>query len=200
MLTDAAQTYSTVFAPELFVLLCGLFLIGYEWRGSETASSTGFGARIAVLGVGWLVAFAVYQGVPQLVDTLPERGSDVTASIGLSVGIMVIWVIWRLRDWGTVTSGFAALIVGVTIPHLLITPVWDISGHVLYAMTPAGYLFLIDRRFVPLLVVGLGMVIARPLAGAHTWPQSLGGFALAGAFLVAASRVYSTTLWIYITA
>jgi membrane-associated phospholipid phosphatase len=90
-----------------------------------------------------------------------------------------------LREWGTVVPGFAALLVGVTVPHLLITPFWDVSSHVLYAVAPAGYLFLVDRRFVPLVVVGLGMVVARPLARAHTWTESIGGLVLASVFLIA---------------
>ncbi len=188
MLADAAQTYSAVFAPELFVLLCGLLVVGYEWRQSVDPTLAGLGARVGVLSLGWVVAFAIYQGVPRAVGTLPEWGPDATGSAGLGVGIALIWLVWRVREWGTVVPGFAALLVAVTIPHLLITPFWDVSSHVLYAVTPAGYLFLVDRRFVPLVVVGLGMVVARPLAGAHTWAESIGGLVLASAFLFALFR------------
>jgi len=75
------------------------------------------------------------------------------------------------------------LLIAATVPHLLITPFWDVSSHVLYAAVPAGYLAVVDRRFVPVLVVPVGMVFARPLAGAHTWPESIGGFVLAGLVL-----------------
>lgn len=189
MLADAAQAYSAVFAPELFVLACALLVVGYEWRRAEGAPGFGLGARAAVLGLGWVVAFALYRGVPRAVGTLPEWGPDATGSVGLGVGMLVIWLVWRLRGWGRLVPEFALLLVGVTVPHLLLTPFWDVSSHVLYAAVPAGYLSMVDRRFAPLVLVALGMVLARPLAGAHTWLQSVGGLVLSLAFLVALSRL-----------
>ncbi|WP_254280316.1 hypothetical protein [Haloarcula marina] len=185
MLRGISQTYSAVFAPELFVLLCGLLLVGYEWRDAATRSVAGLGARLGVLGSGWAVAFLIYQGVPRMVAAVPEWGLDATGSAGLGVGILVIWAGWRWRDWGDLVPGFAAILVAVTVPHLAVTPFWDISSHVLYAVVPAGYLLFVDTRFVPLFVIALGMVLARPLAGAHTWLQSVGGLALALVFLAA---------------
>lgn len=189
MLSDAARLYADVFAPELFVLFCGLCLIGYEWRAVTGRSLAGLGARVSVLAVGWAVGLAVYEGVPLLVGTVPEWGPDATGSAGLGLGILLIWLAWRRFDWGERVPVFSALLVAVTVPHLLITPFWDISTHVLYAVVPAGYLGSLDRRFVPLAVVAAGMVVARPLAGAHTWPQSIAGLLL-GVAAVAAWRRY----------
>ncbi len=191
---EVARTYSEMFAPELFVLLCSLLVVGYEWRTSSEGSLGGLSKRVIVVACGWGIAFAIYQGVPRVVGTLPEWGTNATGSAGLAIGILVIWFGWRIWDWGSTVPEFALLLVGVTVPHLLITPFWDISSHVLYAMTPAGYLSLVDRRFVPLIVVALGMVVARPLAEAHTWLQSIGGLVLALAFLLALSRVSSRTV------
>lgn len=188
---EIARTYSEVFAPEIFVLLCSLLVIGYEWRTSSDNSLAGLGKRVGVLILGWSVAFAIYQGVPQVVGTLPEWGADATGSAGLAVGMLVIWVGWRIWDWGNIMPEYTLLLVGVTIPHLLVTPFWDISSHVLYAMTPAGYLLMVVRRFVPVIFVALGMVAARPLADAHTWLQSIGGLVLALVCLLVLSRVRS---------
>jgi len=190
-MSEIARTYSAVFAPEIFVLLCSLCLIGYEWRSTSGHSPVGLGKRLAVLGFGWVVAFVIYQGVPHVVGPLPEWGADATGSAGLAIGMLAIWAGWRIWSWGDIMPEFALLLVAVTIPHLLITPFWDISSHVLYAMAPAGYLLLVDRRFVPLSIVALGMVVARPLADAHTWLQSIGGLALALAFLIALAQVAS---------
>ncbi|PAU85173.1 hypothetical protein CK500_00440 [Halorubrum salipaludis] len=187
MLAAAARTYSAVFAPELFVLLCALLLVGYEWRGDPDRSPSDLAPRVGVVGIGWALAFAVYEGVPLLVD-LPAWGSDLTGSVGLGVGLGIIWLGWRLGGWGALVEGFAALLVAVTVPHLLITPFWAVSSHVLYALAPAGYLFAVDRRFAPLFAAGLGMIAVRPLAGAHTWGESVGAAFLAGAFLVALLR------------
>ncbi|WP_277540180.1 hypothetical protein [Haloarcula laminariae] len=188
MLTDTARLYSDVFAPELFVLLCGACLIGYEWYGLTDRSPVGLGARFGVLALGWAVGLAIYEGVPVLFESAPAWAPDATGSLGLGVGILVIWLGWRRFEWGSHVPVFSALLVGVTVPHLLITPFWDISTHVLYAVVPAGYLVRVDRRFAPLALVALGMVFARPLAGAHTWPQSVAGLVLGVAFVAASHR------------
>ncbi|UIO99925.1 hypothetical protein Hbl1158_00695 [Halobaculum sp. CBA1158] len=184
--TGIASTYSAVFAPELFVLLCGLIALGYEWRRASRRSLAGLAARIGVLGVGWGVAFAVYQGLPRLLAAAPAWTTDATGSVGLGAGLLVIRGWWRRAGWGAVVPEYALVLVAVTVPHLVITPVWDVSSHVLYAVVPAGVLTLVDRRAAPLVVVALGMVVARPLAGAHTWGESIGGLALG----VAALAVY----------
>jgi hypothetical protein len=188
MLTDLAQMYSEVFAPEFFVLICSLLVISYEWRADTAHSLAGLGVRVGVLGLGWVVAFAIYQGVPRMVGELPKWGMDFTGSAGLGVGILLIWFVWRRRDWGDLVPAFSLLLVAVTVPHLLITPIWDISSHVIYAVVPAGYLLVVDARFAPVAVVAVGMVAARPLAGAHTWLQSIAGLLLSVVVLVGLVR------------
>ena len=188
MLTAAAQLYSDVFTPELFVLLCGLCLIGYEWRGLPNPSLTGLGARLGVLALGWAIGLVIYEGVPLLFETVPTWTPDATGSAGLGVGVLVIWLGWRVWAWGEYVPVFSALLVGVTVPHLLITPLWDISTHVLYAVVPAGYLVTVDRRFAPLAAIAVGMVFARPWAGAHTWLQSVAGLVLGIGFVAAYLR------------
>jgi hypothetical protein len=188
MLTDAARAYSELFSPEYFVLVCSLLLVGYEWRESTPRSVAGLGARVGAVGAGWAVAFAVYRGLPRALGTVPEWGPDATGSAGLGVGVAGIWLAWRLRGWGERVPAYAAVLVAATVPHLLVTPFWDVSSHVLYAVVPAGYLTVTDRRFAPLAAVALAMVAARPLAGAHTWAQSVGGLALGAACLVALRR------------
>lgn len=189
MSASIASTYSAVFAPELFVLVCGLAAVCYEWWRSSRQSWIGIAARVGVLGFGWAVAFAVYQGVPALLAAAPAWATDATGSVGLGVGLLVIWGWWRRAGWGPIVPDYALLLVAVTVPHLLITPVWDVSSHVLYAVVPAGFLTLVDRRAAPLALVALGMVVARPLAGAHTWGESLGGLALGVAALAAYASI-----------
>lgn len=188
MVSEAAVTYSAVFAPELFVFLCGLCVIGYEWWRAAYSSLAGLVMRLGVLLAGWAVGFAVYKGVPALLSSVPTWGPDFTGSAGLGLGVLCIWWAWRRLDWGEEVPGFSLALVVATVPHLAVTPVWDVSSHVLYAVVPAGYLVLVDRRFVPLGLVALGMVLARPLAGAHTWAQSVGGLLLGVAVLWAYDR------------
>lgn len=191
MVAGAARWYAAVFAPEFFVLVCCLCLVGYERRERSDGSIAGLAARIGVLGLAWTIAFVVYRGLPRLVEAVPAWGPDATGSAGLGLGMLVIWGCWRVRDWGHVIPEFSLLLLGVTVPHLLITPFWDVSSHVLYAAVPAGYLFLVTVRFAPFLLVGLGMVVARPLAGAHTWPESIGGLVLSVVALLVLVRYRS---------
>ena len=193
MSASIAPTYSAAFAPELFVLLCGLVAVGYELRRSTRPSTsdlwTEIAARVGVLGFGWAVAFAVYRGLPGLLATAPAWTTNATGSVGLGVGLLVIRGWWRRAEWGTVVPEYALLVVAVTVPHLVITPVWDLSSHVLYAVVPAGFLTLVGRRAAPPALVAPAIVVARPPAGAHTWAESLGGLVLGVAALAAYASV-----------
>ncbi|WP_210423538.1 hypothetical protein [Halorussus marinus] len=186
MVTELARLYSEAFAPEYFVLLCTIALVGHEWRRRRFGPAGLAGRALAVVA-GWAVAFAIYESTGAVFESVPSWGEDFTGSVGLGVGILLIGIVWRLREWGRHVPRFAALLLGVTVVHVAITPFWDVSSHVAYAVAPAGYLVSADRRFWPLLAVAIGMVAARPLAGAHTWLQSIGGFALAAAFIAGLS-------------
>lgn len=184
MVTEFAELYSAVFAPEYFVLVCTLALVGYELRGESRAAPAQLAGRFATVVGGWTVAFSIYQSTELVFETVPSWGADFTGSVGLGVGIALIGAVWWGRDWGEYVPRFAAVLFGMTVVHTVATPFWDVSSHVAYAVAPAGYLVVADRRFAPLLAVALGMVLARPLAGAHTWLQSVGGLVLAGAFVL----------------
>lgn len=189
MLDAAAQAYSDVFAPELFVLYCVVLLAAYELRGGDAALRP-VAARLGAIAAGWVLAYAVVAGVPQVVDASAGWREDVVESVALVLGLGAIWLAWRRRSWGECVPRFVALLVLVTVPHVLVVPFWDVSGHVLYATTSAGALLAADRRFLPLVVVPLGMVASRPLAGAHTWPQAVGGLLLGAAVVLAAHVVW----------
>lgn len=187
--SDVARVYSTVFAPELFILLCVVVLVGQEYRRGRPAAARELAPRLGVLGAGWLVGLAIYRGVPLAVGPVPKWVSDSLGSIGLVVALAAIVVAWQLRAWGGLVPGFAGILVAISVPHLVITPFWDISSHVLYTVVPAGALAWVDRRFAVLAAVPAGMVLARPLAGVHTWPQSIAGLALGMLALVVYDRI-----------
>lgn len=196
MVTVAAQYYSDVFAPELFVLICMLALVTYEWRSRAGGGADlgRIGAQVGVIALAWAIGLAVYLGVPALLDAPPEWAPDATGSAGLALGMVLVWGVWRQQAWGDHVPTFALALIVVTVPHLLITPVWDVSSHVTYALVPAGVLVLVASRFLPLLLIAIGMVPARPLSGAHTWPEAIGGVVLAAVVLaVFVSRVRGET-------
>lgn len=182
METELARAFSELFAPEYFVLFCTVSLLVFEWRSRGRADR--LLSRVGVVGAAWALAFAVYQATPLLFEPVPPWGEDLVGGLGLAFGFSVIWAAWRRRRWGPLVPEFATLLISLTVLHSVIVPFWDISGHVIYTTAPSGYLSFVDRRFAPLLVVAVGMVASRPLAGAHTWLQSIAGFAVAGAFVL----------------
>lgn len=182
-----AALFSTVFAPELFVLAATLLLIGYElrrtdWRWQRLA------ARIAVVGVAWLVAFTVYRGGPIFVAGTVPGGEDFFASSGLIVGFVLIGIVWRRRVWGRLVPAYCLLLITTSVLHIVVVPVWDVSSHVVYAAVPSAYLVTVDRRFGVLFVVPLGLTWSRVALDAHTPGEALGGLAVAAVIVAVAIR------------
>jgi membrane-associated phospholipid phosphatase len=83
---------------------------------------------------------------------------------------------------------YCLLLVGTSVLHALVVPVWDVSSHVLYAVVPTAYLLAVDRRFAVLAAVPPALVWSRVSLGAHTLAEALGGFALGLLIAVAALR------------
>lgn len=183
MSIDVAQLYSDVFAPEYFLLLATLLVLGYERRDGSRSRPKRLAAQLGVLALAWGLAYAVYDSATLVFETVPAWGDDIMGSLGLAVGFLVLAGAWTVRDWGRRIPAFALFLIAVTIAHAAIVPFWNVSSHVTYTAAPAGYLGTLHRRLLPLLIVPLGMVFSRVFVDAHTWAQSIGGLVLAGAFL-----------------
>lgn len=184
-----ADTLSTVFTPELFVLLTTLLCVGYERRHDLTA--TALAPRLGAVAAAWALAFAVYRGGEAAVGTAVPGGDDFFAALGLIVAFSAIGLAWRRRDWGTLTPPYAALLVTTSVVHLVVVPLWNASSHVIYAAVPAAALVAADRRFAPLLLVAPLMVWSRIATGAHSVDEAVGGLVVAGAVLAVAAAVGS---------
>lgn len=176
-----ADTVATVFAPELFVLLTTLLLVGYERR--DALDPKPLAARLGVVAGAWVLAFAVYQGGPELLDTAIPGGDDFFAALGLIVAFAGIALAWRQFEWGSLIPPYATVLVVTSLLHLVVVPLWDASSHVIYAAVPAGTLVAADRRFVPLLLVAPLLVWSRIATGAHTVDEAVGGLLVAGVVL-----------------
>ena len=168
MAVDIAQAYSDAFAPELFVLFCTLLLLGYERRITRPAiesrrpsSRWGLLARLGVVAGAWTLAFAIYQSVPLVFEQTPQWGDDLFGGLGLAAGFACIGLVWRYRRWGRLLPEFAALLIAVTVVHSVVTPFWDVSSHVLYAATPAGYLGAVTTEWGA----------TQRLDNRYTWPR-----------------------------
>lgn len=177
----AADTVSTVFAPELFVLVATVLLVGSERH--RNWELRGIAVRLGVVAAAWLVAFAVYRGGEGIVPVAAPGGEDFFATLGLIVAFAGIRVAWRRFDWGTLVPPYALLLIGTSLLHLVVVPVWDVSSHVIYATVPVGALIAVDRQFAPLTVVPLLLVWSRVATGAHTVEEVVGGLVVAMAVL-----------------
>ncbi|ELZ24883.1 hypothetical protein C475_11620 [Halosimplex carlsbadense 2-9-1] len=195
VLERAIGLYGYVFHPITVLGVGSLLLIHREWR-DEGADRAALGRRVgAFLGAGALALvptaafFVLFRGgLARAVGGSSWRLDEVVAT-GVLIAAGVTWFVWRRYEWGPVVPGAMVTFATVTVPYALLAPVWDISGHVIYALAPTLYLALVDRRYAPLLVVPVLMVPTRVWVEAHTWAQSVAGFAVAAAITIGLYRV-----------
>jgi len=195
VLERAIGLYGYVFHPITVLGVGSLLLIHREWR-DQNAGRDALWRRIgAFLGAGALALvptaafFVLFRGgLGRAVGGSSWRLDEVVAA-GVLIAAGVTWFVWRRYEWGAVVPGAMATFATVTVPYAALAPVWDISGHVIYALAPTLSLALVDRRYAPLLVVPVLMVPTRVWVEAHTWTQSIAGFAVAAAVAVGLYRV-----------
>ena len=178
---SVADTVATVFAPELFVLLATLLLVGYERR--DALHPKPLAARLGVVAGAWVLAFAVYRVGARIAGTRVPGGDDFFAALGLIVAFAGIALAWRQFEWGSLLPPYAALLVVTSLLHLVVVPLWDASSHVIYAAVPAGALTAVDRRFAPLFLVTPLLVWNRIATDAHTVDEAVGGLVVAAVVL-----------------
>lgn len=173
--------YPYVFHPGVVVgggLLLLIFLEwrrqggrGVPWRRLGTVAGAGLlslvptAAYMLVTGQG---PFETMQGNVWEVDALVGSGMLVVAA--------VVWTVWRRRSWGPLVPVAMEALALVTLPYVLLSPVWNVSGHVVFALMPTLYLTLLARRFAPLLAIPIVMVPNRLYLETHTVDQVVGAF------------------------
>jgi|Deesub1362B_J571_1020462.scaffolds.fasta_scaffold00197_29 membrane-associated phospholipid phosphatase len=176
--------YQDAFNPVYFLLLCSLPVLYYDWRNAGGS----LGVRILTVLFSWVTAFAIYKSYFILAPNAPQCVEDFFAVAGLTMAIAITAFIWRMKGYGREMIGAIIAAIAVSIPYTLISPFWNISGHVAYTAGPVIYLTSLNRKFVALLPIPLLMVVNRPLVHAHTWEQSIAGFFLG--FLALAGVLY----------
>lgn len=191
----AVELFPYVFHPSTVLALGVLLLVHYEWDRQAAGRATLWRRVGAFLGAG-VLAF-----VPTVLYFVLARGSlskalqgsswqlDMMVAAGVYVAAGTTWYLWHRFDWGALVPEAMVLLAAVIVPYTVLSPFWDISGHVIIALTPLLYLTLLDRRYWPLLSIPVLMVPNRVMVNAHSWPESVGGFVVAAVITVGLYRL-----------
>ena len=185
---DQAMTYYPYVFHPITVLGVGiLLLVHHEWarQGLDRAAlwrRVGSFLGAGLLGLVPTVAYFLASGANPIQATQGNGWTmDALVASGLFIAATITWFVWRRFDWGQLVPGMMVVILASTVPYAALSPVWNVSGHVIISLVPALYLTLVDRKFWPLLLVPVVMVPNRVYLDAHTWAQSVGAFLVAAA-------------------
>jgi membrane-associated phospholipid phosphatase len=200
LLRQAMVYYPYVFHP-ITVLGVGIALLIYlEWDRQDADAGALWRRLGALAGAGLLslaptAAFMLVTGKGPMQTT---RGNawqiDSLVASGLFIVAGLLWAVWWWYDWGSLVPDGMETLAAVTAPYMVLSPVWNVSGHVIIALMPTLYLTLVDRRFWPSLAIPLVMVPNRILLGTHTWAQTIGGFLIAAVVVVGLTRLQTGDL------
>ncbi|WP_135362915.1 phosphoesterase [Halosimplex halophilum] len=191
LLGRAVDLYGYVFHPSTVIGLGVLLLIHYEWAGQSADRSLLWKRWGAFVGAGvlgfvpTLAFFALQRGTLSKAFSGSSWQLDMMVASGVVLGAAITWGVWRRYDWGRLVPGGMAALIAVVPPYAALSPFWDISGHVIFALAPTLYLALLDRKFLPLLAIPVVMVPTRVLVNAHSALESVAGFVVAAAIVVA---------------
>lgn len=184
LLSLAMEYYPYVVHPITVLGVGILVLIHYEWD-LQAADTPELQRRIGgFLGAGITAllptaAYFLLTGADPIQATKGNSWQmDALVASGILLAAAITWYLWQRFEWGPLVPNAMQTLAAVTIPYILISPIWNISGHVIVALMPTLYLTLVDRKFWPLLVIPVVMVPNRVFLDAHTWAQSIGGFLL----------------------
>ncbi|MDG5777060.1 phosphoesterase [Haloarculaceae archaeon H-GB2-1] len=188
------RAYPYVFHPATTLGLGLLVLLYYEWR-RQSASRTALWRRLGVLLGSGSIAFSptvVYMIVTGNGLRATTKGNvwqvDWLVGGGILLAMAALWTVWTRFGWGALFSNGLEAVTAAMVPYLLLSPFWNVSGHVIIAVVPLLYLTLVDATFWPLLAIPVVMVPNRIYLDAHTWPQALGAFVLGAALTLVVYR------------
>lgn len=167
------EVYDDVFNPLYFLFICALAVIYYD---SKKTGRLYAGILTAFLAYG--VGYSIYS-IWLLIQPAPQWIEDGLAVSGLLIATSIGAVAYTKEIYDGVVRDAIFIVIALSVPYVLISRFWDISGHVAYTAAPVLYLIMLDRRLAPLISIPIVMVVNRPIVGAHTIEQSIAGFALA---------------------
>jgi uncharacterized membrane protein YidH (DUF202 family) len=189
--------YQDVFHPMPVLTACSLLLVTREWVHDGTRL-TSYVARTSTLLAAIALTTAGFAYVQFRTDipiwAYRREGFwelDLAMSAVLVGVCATIWFLWRYFNWDERTRRATVLLSATAVPYAWISMHWNISGHVLFTLVPTLYLALVDRRYLPLLVIPLVMIPNRPMVSRHTLEQSFGSVALGVVCLVVVVKLHT---------
>ena len=184
------EYYPYVVHPITVLGLGILVFIHYEWARQDADRSVlwrrvgGFFA-VGALSLAPTVAYFLVLGTDPIQATQGNSWEmDALVASGLFIAAGGTWFLWKHFEWGPLIPDVMQALAAVTVPYIALSPVWNVSGHVIVSLMPTLYLTLVDRKFWPLLAIPLVMVVNRIYLNAHTLAQTVGGFLMATAIVV----------------
>lgn len=180
----AMKAFPYAFHPITVLGVGIILLIHHEWSRQDAARPVFWHRLAAFLGTGVLalaptVAFFAITGASPIAATQGNSWQmDALVASGMFVAAFVLWFLWRYFDWGRLVPGMMEALAAVTVPYIALSPVWNVSGHVIIALMPTLFLTLVDRKFWPMLAIPLVMIPNRLYLDAHTVAQTIGAFFL----------------------
>ena len=142
LIYQVMQYYPYVFHPITVLGIGLLVLIHHEWV-RQNADRSALWSRIkGFLGSGLLsliptVAFFLITGQNPVEATQGNSWQmDALVASGLFIAASITWYLWQRFDWGSIVPGAMETLVAVTIPYIALSPVWNVSGHVIISLMP----------------------------------------------------------------
>ena len=187
---QAMKYYPYVFHPITVLGVSFLILIHHEWALQNLDQSVLWRRIGGFLGAGMLsliptAAYVVVTGKGPLKVTQGNAWqTDALVASGLFIAAGATWYLWQRYDWGPLVPGAMQALAAVTVPYIVLSPFWNVSGHVIIALMPTLYLTLVARKFWPLLAIPVIMVLNRVILDAHTWAQSIGAVPITAVLVI----------------
>jgi membrane-associated phospholipid phosphatase len=183
--------YPYVFHPAVMVggMMLTLIYLEYDRQGASGDVLKKRLGVFALVGATSLLPTFAYMLVTGQgpVETMQGNAWQVDFLVGSGMALVaaVMWLVWHRFDWGSLIPPAMEALVVVTVPYVALSPLWNVSGHVIFSVMPTLYLVLVERRFWPLLLIPAVMVPNRLYVGAHGLSQAVAGLLIAAVLVIA---------------
>ncbi|PTD93588.1 hypothetical protein C9439_05910 [archaeon SCG-AAA382B04] len=167
MIAEIMKIYETIFSP-IFVSGSILLYISFKNNGFNR-----FKEEFKILLISFLPVLMSLILYLYLVPKNPEFLKDVVVASSFLFSFGIVKTGYYEERLSKEVFDYLLIIFIASVPFVLISPFWNISGHVLFSTVPIFYLVLRKRGSFLLIIIPFIMVYNRPFLNEHTWFQSI---------------------------